>query len=268
MDFGRKKSQVPVSEWLKLVLAFFLSNVINNAIFNYKIAVPLYTVFRSGSLAASLIAEKAMLSRTHSAQKHLSVMFITAGIIICTYQSGKELNNTASFKEWCVGIVLLLTSLILSSSIGVNQERIYSRWGKHYLECLFFTHFLPLPGFLLLHEDIYSHLIKIVQSRMVTMPSMSSLQIPCMVLYLVGNISCQYFCAKSISKLSSQFSSLTITCILTLRKFFSILISVWIFDNAFTALHWIGTATVFIGILLFAEIPTKQTKQGENKKEL
>lgn len=49
MDLGRKKMQVPVSEWFKLVCAFFICNVINNGIFNYKIAIPLYTVFRSVS---------------------------------------------------------------------------------------------------------------------------------------------------------------------------------------------------------------------------
>ena len=49
MKMGRKKPEVPLSEWFKLVIAFFISNVINNSIFNFRVNVPLYTVFRSVS---------------------------------------------------------------------------------------------------------------------------------------------------------------------------------------------------------------------------
>ena len=160
MDFGRKKPKVPLIEWFKLVIAFFISNVINNSIFNFNIAVPLYTVFRSvsntlsqlmicvlvsifvlfqGSLAASLVAEKIVLARNHSRQKHLSVAFISIGIVIVTLESGREFDNQATFADWCIGILMLLTSLILSSLMGVHQERVYAKWGKHYQEALFFT---------------------------------------------------------------------------------------------------------------------------------
>mgnify|MGYP002043059416 CR=1 FL=1 len=138
------------------------SNVINNAIFKYQIAVPLYTVFRSvrtfkqnpifiaaefekeifyfqGSLAASLFAEKIVMARTHSSKKHLSVCLITIGIIMCTFESAKTLENQSSFIDWSIGIVMLSTSLVLSALMGVSQERIFNKWGKHYQEALFFT---------------------------------------------------------------------------------------------------------------------------------
>ena len=35
-----------------------------------------------------------------------------------------------------------------------TQEVLYSRHGKHAKEALFYTHALPLPGFLLLGHDI------------------------------------------------------------------------------------------------------------------
>lgn len=47
LKFGHKKLNVPVSEWLTLVVLFFLVNVINNASFSFNIAMPLYMVFKS-----------------------------------------------------------------------------------------------------------------------------------------------------------------------------------------------------------------------------
>ena len=240
-------------------------------------------LYFKGSLAASLVAEKIVLARNHSRQKHLSVAFISIGIVIVTLESGRGFDNQASFSDWCIGIIMLLTSLILSSLMGVHQERIYAKWGKHYQEALFFTvsltiqflnvkghepplfqHFLPLPGFGLLYQDIILHFTKIVQSGPISI-SGYQLDIPCMMVYLIGNIGAQYFCAKSIFKLSSSFTSLTITCLLTLRKFFSILISVIVFDNLFTMTHWIGTIFVFFGIILFSEISIKKRIVVKNK---
>ena len=53
IDFGRKKLKVPITEWMKMVVLFFLVNVINNASFKFNIAMPLYMVFKSVSIQLS-----------------------------------------------------------------------------------------------------------------------------------------------------------------------------------------------------------------------
>jgi len=40
----------------------------------------------------------------------------------------------------------------------------------------------------------------------------------------------------------------------TLRKFLSLLISIAYFNNPFSTVHWIGTALVFAGTMLFADV--------------
>ena len=40
---------VSVTEWIKIVIIFFIVNVINNASFKFNIAMPLYMIFRSVS---------------------------------------------------------------------------------------------------------------------------------------------------------------------------------------------------------------------------
>ena len=42
-------SFVSVIEWIKIVIIFFIVNVINNASFKFNIAMPLYMIFRSVS---------------------------------------------------------------------------------------------------------------------------------------------------------------------------------------------------------------------------
>lgn len=41
---------------------------------------------------------------------------------------------------------------------------------------------------------------------------------------------------------------------MTLRKFLSLVISVFYFKNYFSQLHWLGASFVFIGTLVYADI--------------
>lgn len=247
LQMGQKKLQVPVTKWIKMVVLYFIVNVINNASFKFNIAMPLYMIFKSGSLAASLMTEKLVLGRTHSRLKHLAVFLITVGIMMYTYASSKQVPEHISIFDWIAGVILLSTSLVLSARMGIYQEQIYSKYGRHHREALFFTHFLPLPGFMFLANDIKKQFDITINS-----PVLEPLPIPRMVLFLLGNILSQYVCTRSIFHLSSHYSSLTITMLLTLRKFISIIISVWFFDNAVIIWHWIATLLVFIGTIIFS----------------
>jgi len=95
---------VSVKEWIKIVVIFFIVNVINNASFKFNIAMPLYMIFRSGSLAASLITEKLILGRQHSTLKHLAVTLITLGIMMYTYASSKQVPENISIFDWITDV--------------------------------------------------------------------------------------------------------------------------------------------------------------------
>lgn len=57
--------------------------------------------------------------------------------------------------------------------------------------------------------------------------------------------------------LTTEFSSLTVTLVVTLRKFVSLLISIFFFKNPFTKYHWIATFLVFGGTFLFLDLHNK-----------
>jgi solute carrier family 35 (UDP-xylose/UDP-N-acetylglucosamine transporter), member B4 len=86
------------------------------------------------------------------------------------------------------------------------------------------------------------------------LPLMSNVGIPIMWAYLLCNVLTQYFCIRSVFILTTECSSLIVTLVITLRKFFSLLVSIIYFQNEFTFYHYIGTACVFFGTFLFSNI--------------
>lgn len=73
-------------------------------------------------------------------------------------------------------------------------------------------------------------------------------------MYLNASIIVRYVCIKSVFILTTECTSLTVTLVVTLRKFFSLIVSIVYFQNPFTTVHWIGTSLVFIGTLLFTDV--------------
>lgn len=75
--------------------------------------------------------------------------------------------------------------------------------------------------------------------------------IPSLAVKLVLDNAMQLLCVAAVFKLTTCFDSFTSTMVLTVRKFLSLLISIFYFAHPFTAMHWLGTVVVFVGILAF-----------------
>ncbi|CAN7941711.1 unnamed protein product [Ixodes pacificus] len=244
-----------------LVVMFFLVSVANNNALSYDISMPLHMIFKSGSLIATMLLGIILLKRRYSLSKYVAVLMITAGIVACTMASVQvevpsmslTLHEHTNASMTCIYSIALLTfSLLLSARMGIYQESLASRYGKHPRESLFYAHALPLPGFLLLVPNIYSHAVSFTQSAPLAYPLFAL--IPKAWAYLFCNVVTQYVCIRSVYVLTTECSSLTVTLVITLRKFVSLLLSIYYFRNPFTAVHWFGTALVFAGTLVFTEV--------------
>lgn len=146
-----------------------------------------------------------------------------------------------------------------------------------WLECLidlqpcfhsdfYFQHILPLPFFVLMAPSIIANIRILNASDLYQIPVVTELythligdpasmtSIPILWMYMIGNLITQYICISSVFYLTSVFSSLTVTLLMTLRKFLSLVISVFYFKNHFSQLHWLGASFVFIGTLVYADI--------------
>ncbi|XP_077066121.1 UDP-xylose and UDP-N-acetylglucosamine transporter [Siphateles boraxobius] len=261
-NFGRKKPQIPLSNYVIMVTMFFTVSVINNYALNFNIAMPLHMIFRSGSLIANMILGIVILKKRYSMSKYLSIALVSLGIFICTIMSAKQVSvdkgateedGVYAFMHWLLGIAMLTFALLMSARMGIFQETLYKKYGKHSKEALFYNHCLPLPGFLLLSTDIYKHAVLFSQSSPVEIPVIGQ-SMPVMWFYLLMNVITQYVCIRGVFILTTECASLTVTLVVTLRKFLSLIISILYFRNPFTTWHWVGTAVVFLGTLLYTEV--------------
>jgi len=264
-DFGRKTPKVPLKAYTTMVIMYFGVSVVNNWALSFDIPMPLHMIFRAGSLIANMIMGMLILGRRYSGTKYLAVLAISVGIGLCTIVSSKqssqseesEIKDNPDDSGWkaltfATGIFMLTFALFMSARMGIYQEVIYSKYGKHAKEALYYSHCLPLAGFLLLYKDIYSHLLIALDSEAIVLPLLPMISIPKLLLYLIGNTLTQYICISAVFILTTECASLTVTLVVTLRKFGSLLFSIWYFNNPFTIHHWLGTILVFSGTLVFS----------------
>lgn len=254
------KNKIPIRGYLPTVITFFLVNVINNQALNFHVPVPLHIIFRSGSLLASLILTKLLQGKQYSLRKYLAVLSITLGIIICTMATAQlqETNQRKTMRdfekhyhEWLIGITMLTIALLASAYLAICQETMYKTYGKHTKEAMFVVHGASLPFFLFMSRDIYKSAIAFSHSSPVNILGLS---IPHMWAYLIATCIMQWVCISFVYKLNATVESLTVTMVVTLRKFLSLLVSILWFNNPFTLAHWIGAVLVFVGTLGFADI--------------
>lgn len=280
--FGRKRPAIPIRYYLIMVAMFFTVSVVNNYALNLNVAMPLHMIFRSGSLIANMALGIIILKKRYSIVKYSSIALVSLGIFTCTFMSAKQVSSLSSSSEdengvsaflwWLLGIAALTFALLMSARMGIFQETLYQKFGKHSKEALFYNHALPLPGFLLLASDIYKHMIFFSKSEVFQVPVIG-LSLPILWFYLFMNVITQYVCIRGVFILTTECTSLTVTLVVTLRKFVSLIFSILYFRNSFTTLHWIGTFFVFLGTLMYTEVwnslrPLLGHKQkGDEKKQ-
>ncbi|MGH0145976.1 UNVERIFIED_CONTAM: hypothetical protein FKN15_049786 [Acipenser sinensis] len=164
-NFGRKKPAIPFSNYVIMVTMYFTVSVVNNYALNFNISMPLHMIFRSGSLIANIILGIIILKKRYTITKYVSIALVSLGIFICTIMTAKQVASEPSSNEG-EGIAMLTFALLMSARMGIFQETLYKKYGKHSKEALFYNHCLPLPGFLLLASDICNHSVLFSQSGM------------------------------------------------------------------------------------------------------
>ncbi|XP_042324044.1 UDP-xylose and UDP-N-acetylglucosamine transporter isoform X3 [Sceloporus undulatus] len=198
-NFGRKQPAIPIKYYLIMVAMFFTVSVVNNYALNLNIAMPLHMIFRSGSLIASMALGIIILKKRYTVSKYASIALVSLGIFICTFMSAKQVSSLSTtskeeeeesisaFLWWLLGIAALTFALLMSARMGIFQETLYKKFGKHSKEALFYNHALPIPGFLLLAPDIYRHALLFSQSEPFQIPGFG-LSLPIMWFYLIMNV--------------------------------------------------------------------------------
>ncbi|KAL9648088.1 hypothetical protein ABK040_007455 [Willaertia magna] len=245
--FKLKERSIPLWFYGILVFLFFLQSYINNIVFGYHISMVLHTIFRSSSLLMNLIVGMFMFGFKQPLQKILSVLLITIGIFCAILASNKSevkvFGQEVNISQWTFGLLLLTLSQFTTGLLGNLQTYGYQKFGKKdENENLFYSHALSLPLFLIFYKDLIANVETLILN-------------PILYWYLFLSVITQIICIRGVYRLTAQTNSLTTTLTITIRKFISLIISIFYFGNTFTLLHTLGTLLVFYGTHLFVSTP-------------
>ncbi|ORX79605.1 UAA transporter [Anaeromyces robustus] len=269
-----EKNVVPIYIWAIMVLMFFSSSLLNSWAFYYQISVPLHIIFRSASLLMNMLFSALLLKKKYTFKQVLDVILVTLGITIATLTSAHEKitkSEHSTFIQWVIGIVILILALTIGSVLGVYQEIVYRKYGRVWKESLFYIHTLSLPFFFIFYKDIKNDINEFNKFPPISIPlnpiSNFNISISSSWIYLAINILSQYFCVTGVHKLSSISTALTLNLILSLRKFASLLLSIFIFKNPLKLGHWIGTIILFVGTVMYFKDTPSRINKNETEKE-
>ncbi|UMM27300.1 hypothetical protein L5515_010653 [Caenorhabditis briggsae] len=255
-------NRIPIKSYAKIVAIFFTVNMANNLALKFAIYFPLFIIFKSGTLLTNMTMGYIIRSYRYNLKQIIAVIVVTAGIVIFTlasYEPGAEnIRSGIDSNSWTipvppfvVGICLLSFSLILSAYLGLYQETFYQKHGKHNEEMMFYVHFLSIPAFALVGDEMMPAFYAANKTPSFVVAGIDTV-VPSAWIYIFAICLFQFGCTKGVYMLSAVTTSLNVTMVLTLRKFFSLLISFFVFNNAFNMFHTIGAAFVFIGTFLFS----------------
>jgi UDP-xylose/UDP-N-acetylglucosamine transporter B4 len=224
------------------------------------------------------------------------VLIITTGVVLTTTANSSSKNGTyvSSTPEqalpvepgqYATGIAILTLALVLSSAMGLAQDAAYMEYGRgHWEEGMFYLHFLSMPMFAFLKDDIATQVAEIRNGESMCLQDLpynilaiplptvtlskplstildtiSTATIPIFYFPLLLNVITQLLCVSGVHRLTSRVSSLTVTLVLTVRKAVSLIISIVILGGGKSDSRlWLGAGLVLAGTVLYTLGSTKK----------
>lgn len=191
-------------------------------------------------LCAVLIVRK-----TYTIQKYIFVLMIVSGVGIFIY---KERINKTEDTFW--GYILILVSLIFDGFLGAAQDKMRTVAKPSSLNFMYYVNawstLMFIPVLFINYEGLrflefcYRH---------------SSVTWYMLITVTLGTAG-QYF----VSAMISHFGSLPLALATTMRKFFTVLFSSFLFGNVLNLRQWIATVIIFVALTLDAFF----SKKGSN----
>ncbi|CAI4060917.1 SUVZ05G0665 [Saccharomyces uvarum] len=261
-----KPLKTPLHVYVISVVLFYISSTTNNNVFKYNISIPIHIVFRCFGTVITMITCWLLNGRKYTRTQVSSTLFLTVGAIIASlykdnefsYQDLKlqDLQNRSDEpidRTFVLGICILILSSVTSSLLSAYNERTYQKYGKHWKENIFYSHFLALPLFLLNRKQlIHEYQVMKNSKRIICLNLGQKIKIPHAETFLFFNVLTQYFCVKGVNILASQTNALSLSITLLVRKFVSLLLSVHLFGNSLSYTGYFGVLLVFFGAFLYS----------------
>ena len=242
---------------LVLGLCSLLSTVSKNNADTYAIDMTLKYVFKQGGLPITLVIAYLFFQKRYHLRQILGVIIIAIGVFFCTMGSINATSSTQAENSdtlsMCKGIAHLLFSLVCASLLGLFQEISFEKFGDHIMEVLFYTNLFQLPFFL----GWYWHKLFMIPHLISNSPEITVIPVVGVNVTMCGFllfvcVFAQIFGKIAITKLNNESNTLTTEVVSTVRKFLSIIVSIFWLGNPFTFCTGLGIVFLFVGCVMFS----------------
>lgn len=150
---------IPLHQWIVPVGLFFAVSVLNNYVWVCNISVPIHIIIRSGGTVATM-AVGVVVGKRYTTRQIIAVILLTVGVIMATLSQNKPKKGSMNVKDnSIVGVSMLIGAAVLGAIQGLVTEKTYQKYGRHWRENLFYTHFMSLVLFVPLHGQIRQQFI-------------------------------------------------------------------------------------------------------------
>lgn len=201
-----------------------------------------------------MLASVFIVRKTYSIQKYFFILTIVVGVVLFTYR--EDFTSSENYFDSVYGNSLLGISLLMDGFTSAAQDLMRKNSKPSTLNFMIFN-------------NTWSSLISIVV--LFSTGEGTSFYFFCMkfpkVLIYLGIVVAMGFCGQYfISNIILSFGSLPCSIVTTLRKFTTVLLSIFIFKNNLTLQQWMATGIIFSALAL--DILFGRKKSTENSEAI
>ncbi|XP_066596194.1 solute carrier family 35 member B1-like [Prorops nasuta] len=180
-------------------------------------------------------------NKVYPSKKYAFILLIVIGVASFMYKDGVTAKHVECETYW-FGELLLLLSLIMDGLTGAVEERMRSEHKTKHGHMMLNTNMwsAACSGVVILISGELFKFIRFLQKYPAVIWHITTLS-------LSGAVG-QFFIFLTVS----DFGPLPCSIITTTRKFFTVLGSIWFFENSFLLRQWVSTFIVFLGLFLDA----------------
>ena len=194
--------------------------------------------------------------------------------------------TTSGTSSIFIGLFILALAQVLGAILGLYTQITYQKYGSHWQENIFYSHFLALPLFLPSMPSLLAQLHQLLLSPPITLlparqtPAITSIievekqvrdsgnrtlsrnydmvalfpsiSLPEHLASLALNAMTQFACINGVNLLAATTSALGVSIVLNVRKLVSLFVSIWLFGNQLPLGVMASAAVVFASAGIWA----------------